>query len=88
MDLQSTDTFTLVMILLIAFGIQVVVLRWIFMIDRQVNNQSKMINLLAVLCKQHGVNPVEVDSIIAQKKQNKSTEHLSDLLTKRSSNVE
>jgi hypothetical protein len=76
------------MILLIAFGIQVVVLRWIFMIDRQVNNQSKMINLLAVLCKQQGVNPVEVDSIIAQKKQNNSTKHLSDLLTKRSSNAE
>lgn len=48
---------------LIGLVIFVLVLRWIFSIDRHLKNQRAMIALLMKLCKQQGVPADDIDGI-------------------------
>lgn len=59
MNFQSLDGTSLIALLIFAvivFAIQVVILRWVFMIHLQVNNQKTMIFLLTKLCENKGID--------------------------------
>jgi len=45
--------------------IQVIIIRWVFRIDRQVSNQNAMVWLLIKLCEKQGVSPEDIHIIMS-----------------------
>ena len=44
-------------------GLQIFLIRWVFKVDTQVNNQQAMIQLLIKQCRRQGVNPKDLEAI-------------------------
>jgi hypothetical protein len=66
LDLSSDITGNLVGIIILAIiviVIQAAIIRWIFRIGTQINNQKTMISLLIKLCEKSGVTKDEVEII-------------------------
>lgn len=49
---------------MLAIIIQVLIIRWVFRIDTQVNNQNAMIFLLAKLCEKSNVSDDDIEIIM------------------------
>lgn len=66
MLLFSGDTISLLVYffgLVCLLGLQIFLIRWVFKVDTQVNNQQAMIQLLIKQCRKQGVNPKDLDAI-------------------------
>lgn len=61
--MNDNSTQLYILFSLIGLVIFVLVLRWIFSIDRHLKNQRAMIALLMKLCKQQGVSVDDLDGI-------------------------
>ena len=46
----------------------VALIRWVFLIDKQIENQGKTINLLAHLLKINGVSQEDINTLVGKKK--------------------
>jgi hypothetical protein len=59
------DNSTLLYILfgIIGLVLSVLIMRWIFSIDRHLKNQKAMIALLLMICRKHGVTDDEMQKV-------------------------
>jgi hypothetical protein len=62
-NLAGVSIIVILIFGLVAILIQVLIIRWIFKIDTQLNNQKAMIFLLIKLCEKQGVTADEIDKI-------------------------
>ena len=63
-SLAPVSIIIIVVLALLAIYIQVLLIRWVFKIEHQLDNQRAMVWLLIKLCEKSAVAPEEIQAII------------------------